>query len=171
MSGIIGYRSRCLHMLYAILKTIHLLALMLWLGGMAFGHFFLRPAVAALAPPDRVRLMHAVLGRFFNAVLGAAGLTLLTGVWMIWRSAGQAAQSGGKFALPLEWMVMALLGLLMMAIFGHIRFVLYPRLSRSVAAQDWPGGAGVLGSIRTWVGTNLGIGVFIVLVLMLGAST
>jgi putative copper export protein len=33
-------------MLYASLKTLHLLALIVWLGGMVFVHFFLRPALA-----------------------------------------------------------------------------------------------------------------------------
>ena len=58
-------------MFYAILKTIHLLSIIVWIGGMVFAHFFLRPAVAMLEAPERVRLMHAVLGRFFNAVLVA----------------------------------------------------------------------------------------------------
>ena len=158
-------------MLYAILKTIHLLSLMVWMGGVVFGHFFLRPAVGALAPPARVALMHAVLGRFFNAVLVASALTLASGVWMIWRSAGQVAETGGRFRMPLEWMVMALLGVLMLAVFAHIRFPLYTRLSRAVAATDWPAGAAVLASIRVWVLTNLGIGVLIVLVQMIGSST
>ena len=158
-------------MLYAILKTIHLLSLMVWIGGMVFGHFFLRPAVGALAPPERLSLMHAVLGRFFHAVLAAAALTLVSGVWMIWRSAGQAAETGGRFTMPLEWMVMALLGVLMMAIFGYIRFPLYARLSRAVAAKDWPAGAAALASIRALVLTNLGLGVLIVLVVMIGSST
>jgi len=37
--------------------------------------------------------------------------------------------------MPMSWMVMATLGLLMMAIFGHIRFVLYKRLQRAVVTS------------------------------------
>lgn len=58
-------------MIYAALKTVHVLAIILWIGGMAFAHFFLRPAVAQLEAPVRLRLMHDVLGRFFQAVLVA----------------------------------------------------------------------------------------------------
>jgi hypothetical protein len=42
-------------MLYATLKTIHLLSIIVWIGGMVFAHFFLRPAVAQLEPPLRLR--------------------------------------------------------------------------------------------------------------------
>ena len=48
-------------MLYATLKALHLLSIIVWLGGMVFTLFFLRPALGVLsAPPDRLRLMHAV---------------------------------------------------------------------------------------------------------------
>ena len=155
-------------MFYALLKTIHLLSLMVWIGGMAFAHFFLRPVVAKLEAPERIRLMHDVLGRFFNAVLGAVGLTLLSGLWMIGRVAKQAVQSGGNFAMPLEWTVMAALGIVMMLIFGHIRFALYKRLSRAVTAAAWPAGGAALASIRLWVSINLSLGVVIVAITLLG---
>ena len=59
-------------MLYATLKTQHVLAIVVWVGGMVFAHFFLRPALARLEPPVRLRLMHEVLGRFFRVVLVAS---------------------------------------------------------------------------------------------------
>ena len=158
-------------MLYAVLKTLHLLSIIVWIGGMVFAHFFLRPAVGALEPSVRVRLMHAVLGRFFTAVLGAAALALVTGGWMIGRMAAQMAQSGVRFNMPIEWMVMATLGILMMLIFGHIRFVLYKRLTHAVQAVDWPAGAAALAQTRSWVLVNLGLGVLIVLVTLLGAAS
>lgn len=144
--------------LLAILKAVHVLAVVIWVGGMAFAHFFLRPALAVLEPPQRVRLMHAVLGRFFSAVLWAAGLVLASGLWIIGRIAKQAVQSGGSFAMPLDWTVMSVVGLLMIVIFGHIRFVLYKRLDRAVQAGDMAAGGVALGAIRTWVAVNLALG-------------
>jgi uncharacterized membrane protein len=158
-------------MLYAALKAIHLLSIIVWIGGMVFVQFFLRPAVVSLEAPQRVRLMHDVLGRFFNAVLWAAGLTLATGLWMIGRVAKQAVQSGGNFKMPIEWMVMAVLGVVMVLIYAHIRFALYKRLSRAVTAAAWPAGGAALASIRTWVMVNLAIGVVIVLVTQLGLAS
>ena len=127
-------------MIYAALKTIHLLSVIVWIGGMVFAQFFLRPALGTLEAPERVQLMHRVLGRFFNAVLLSAGLVLGTGGWMIGRMARQMSQSGVKFNMPMEWMVMAALGVLMVLIFGHIRFALYKKLTRAVNAQDWTAG-------------------------------
>ncbi|MDD2547822.1 MAG: hypothetical protein PHI55_16290, partial [Burkholderiaceae bacterium] len=90
-------------MLYATLKLIHLLALIVWLGGMVFAHFFLRPAVQTLEPSVRVRLMHDVLQRFFSGVLVAVLLVVGSGPWMVGRTAREVVQVGGQFSMPLEW--------------------------------------------------------------------
>jgi uncharacterized membrane protein len=81
------------------------------------------------------------------------------------------AQSGVKFNMPLEWMVMALFGLVMLAIFGYLRFVLYQRLTVAVTAAAWPAAGVALAQIRTWVMVNLVLGVVIVLVTLLGAAS
>ena len=154
-------------MLYALLKTVHVLSIILWLGGMIFAQFFLRPALATLAPPERLQLAHAVLGRFFAAVLWAASLTLVSGLWMIGRVAKASVQSGGNFSMPLTWTVMASLGVLMVALFGHIRFVLYPRFGAAVAAADWAQAADRLARLRQWVWVNLVLGLAIIGVLYL----
>ena len=154
-------------MLYATLKTLHVLSLIVWVGGMVFAHFFLRPAVATLEPPLRLRLMHDVLGRFFKAVLVASLLTLVSGVWMLGRVAKQVVQSGGNFQMPLAWTVMAVLGVLMVAIFMHIRFALYKRLGRAVEASDTAAGGAAMAQIRRWVTINLGLGVLIVVVTLM----
>ena len=154
-------------MLYALLKTLHVLAIIVWVGGMVFAHFFLRPALARLEPPARLRLMHEVLGRFFAAVLVAALVTLASGVWMLGRVARAAVQAGGSFEMPFAWMVMTALGVAMVAIFLHIRFALYRRLARAVTAEQWPAAGEALGQIRRWVSVNLGLGVLVLLVTLL----
>ena len=154
-------------MIYATLKTVHVLSIIVWIGGMVFAHFFLRPALAQLEPPVRLRLMHDVLGRFFHAVLIAALLTLASGIWMLGRVAKQVVQSGGSFDMPLSWTIMATLGVVMVAIFMHIRFALYKRLSRAVAAAEWAAGGTAMAQIRTWVSINLGLGVLVLLVTLM----
>jgi uncharacterized membrane protein len=151
-------------MIYATLKTIHVFSIVLWIGGMAFAHFFLRPAVAQLEASVRLRLMHDVLGRFFQVVLVASLLTLISGVWMLGRVAKQVVQSGGSFEMPLAWTVMAVLGIVMVAIFMHIRFVLFKRLGQAVAASEWSAGAAAMAQIRRWVSINLGTGFLVLLV-------
>jgi len=154
-------------MLYNALKLAHVLSIIVWIGGMVFAHFFLRPAAQSLEPPQRLRLMHDVLQRFLAAVTVAVVVVLVSGLWMIGNIARQAAQSGGSFAMPLDWTLMATLGIVMMAIFGHIRFALFKRLQRAVAASDWPAGGQAMAAIRRWVGVNLALGVVIVVVTLL----
>jgi uncharacterized membrane protein len=156
-------------MIDAFLKLIHVLAVVLWVGGMVFAHFCLRPSVQALEAPVRLRLLQAVLQRFFSLVLVAAVLVLVSGLWMIGRVAKTTVQAGLSFNMPLDWTIMATLGIAMIAIFGHIRFALFKRLSRAVAASDWAAGGVAMASIRQWVFVNLCIGVAIICVTLLMA--
>ena len=154
-------------MLYDLLKTVHVLSIVVWVGGMVFSHFFLRPAVLVLEPPVRLRLMHDVLGRFFRVVLVASLLALVSGVWMIARIAKQTVQSGGSFQMPASWWVMTVLGILMVGIFMHIRFALFARLGQAVAAGKWSAGGSAMAQLRLWVGINLGLGVLIIVAVQL----
>jgi len=154
-------------MIYAVLKTLHLLAIVVWVGGMVFAHFFLRPALSSLEAPLRIKLMHEVLGRFFKAVLVASLITLASGIWMLGRTAKQVVQSGGSFDMPLSWTLMAVLGVAMVAIFFHIRFALYKKLSRAVTAAEWTSGGAVLGQIRKWVLINMVLGLLVIIVTLL----
>jgi uncharacterized membrane protein len=161
-------------MTYAVLKLIHLLCVIVWVGGMVFAQFFLRPSLAVLDPLDptaRFRLMAAVLSRFLNAVLAVSTLTVASGGWMLGRVAQRTAQAGLPFNMPLDWWAMALLGVFMWLVFGHIRFVLHARLRRAVAASDWPGAARLLVRIRHWVMFNLGLGLGIVTAVVVGSAS
>jgi uncharacterized membrane protein len=155
-------------MTWALLKTVHILAVLLWVGGMVFAHFFLRPSLTVLEPPQRLALMHAVLGRFFRAVLWATAAVLLTGFWMLGRVARQFHVLEAPVVLPWTWWLMAVVGVLMVAIFGHIRFRRWPLLDRAVRAGDWPAASAALAGIRQWVAVNLALGVGLISAVMLG---
>lgn len=155
-------------MFYAALKFIHVMAVILWVGGMLFAHCFLRPAAAQLEPPVRLRLMASVLGPFLNAVLAAILLILASGAVMIGQEASQAAQTGGAFFMPRSWTLMVSGGLVMTAIYAYIRFLLYAQLRAAVSASDWPRGGQAMGGIRRWVGVNLLLGIAIVAIVFLG---
>ncbi len=151
-------------MLLKLLLLLHLLGVLVWVGGMFFAHFALRPAVATLPPPERLKLMEDVLGRFFRLVAMAVLVILVSGFWMIGEMGGM--KGVGRYV---HWMM--LLGLVMTALFGHIRFVLYKRLQQAVAAADWPLAATALGKVRQWVLINLGLGVVTVVVALLRLPT
>ena len=154
---------------YALLKSIHLLGIIVWVGGMFFAVACLRPAAAALEPPVRVALMRDALGRFLNIVLVAAGLVLVTGVWMIATASRVSVQAGIGFNMPLDWHVMVTLGVVMIAIFGYIRFAVFNEVRRAAAAREWPAAGAALGRIRVLVLVNLVLAVIIVVVTRLGA--
>ena len=143
-------------MTMALLKLVHVLAIVLWVGGMAFAHLFLRPAVQALDSPLRLALMQRVLQRF----LDAAGVAVLAAI-----ISGAALMALGVRGVSVQ--TMALLGLLMAAIYGHVRFALYPRLKRAVDAKDWPAGGAAMAQVRMWVGINLALGVLVTAVAVL----
>lgn len=154
-------------MIYAVLKFLHVLSIIAWVGGMIFTQLALRPAAATLDVPARLRLMHGALGRFFRVVLVAALVVLGSGLWMIGRAARETARAGAGFDMPLSWTIMATLGIIMIAIFGHIRFALFRRLDRAVQASDWQAGGAALAAIRQWVGVNLVLGLITVAVIYL----
>jgi len=66
----------------ALFKFIHLLAVLIWVGGMFFAYVVLRPATAeALDLPQRMNLWAVVLRLFFNWVWASAGIILITGFY------------------------------------------------------------------------------------------
>jgi uncharacterized membrane protein len=158
-------------MIYALLKLTHLLGTAVWIGGMFFTLFCLRPAAMSLQPPVRVAFMQAVLGRFFSVVAVAGLLTVGSGLAMVLRTRFSSTQAGISFNMPIDWWTMAVLGLVMLAVFSRVALVLYPRLKRAVADQEWQAGGVLLGEIRNWVAVNLGLGTLIVVVVVMGAMT
>ena len=159
-------------MLYASLKAIHLLAVIAWVGGMFFMLMCLRPAVhEVLEAPARVRLMHATLRRFLRIVALAALAVLVSGAAMIvlvWRD---RAAAGLAFNMPLDWYAMVVLFFVMLAVFLHVRLRAVPARRRGRwRPRPGPTAGAALGAIRWEVAINLVIGIFIVVMVRLGAS-
>ncbi len=149
------------------MKTLHVLAVVLWVGGMIFAHFYLRPSLAEFDPPTRLALMCGVLKRFFAHVQWAAIIVLVTGLWMIGRAAKALVQAGMEFNMPLSWTVMATLGIVMMIIFFIIRCRLYPPMAKAVSTADWPLAATALARVRKWVTVNMILGLIVIVVALM----
>lgn len=144
----------------AFIKSIHLLAMAAWVGGMFFVLTCLRPAAAqTLAPPQRVPLVVATLRRFFLWVAGAIVLLWLTGGW---RLAQVAAMEGAR--IPPAWHAMAGIAAVMTVLFGVIAHGVFPKARRAAAESDWPRAAAALERIRLLVAVNLVLGVATVVV-------
>ncbi len=139
-------------MLPSSLTLLHVLASIIWVGGMFFAHQCLRPAaMAVLEPPQRLALWRGVFGRFFPWVWGMVLVLLISGQWMI-------MQRGGMAVMPPHVHIMLGLGYVMAAIYVYLYFQPYAALKRGVAAGDWQAAAVALNRIRVLVGINLTLG-------------
>ena len=141
----------------SIALFLHILAAVIWVGGMFFAHVVLRPvAVGQLEPPVRLKLWIGVFKRFFPMVFAAIATLLVTGYWMV------LSFFGGFDAVGLHVHIMIWAGYVMMLIFFHVFFAPFKRLKRAVAAEDWATGGKSLAQIRSLVGINLLIGLAII---------
>ena len=137
--------------MYLSAKLLHLAAAIVWLGGMTFVLGALRPvAVAQLQPPARLPLMAGVLGRFFVAVWVSIAALLGSGVFML-------VAVGMKNA-PVGWHLMLGIGLLMVAIFGHLYFGPWRRMKTAVNAANWPEAGRRMAQIHPLVVVNFALG-------------
>ena len=133
-----------------IALLLHLSAAIIWLGGMVFAHFCLRPSVAMLEPPQRLSLMAATLTRFFAIVIPAIVVLLATGGYLYSRREGLAA--------PIGVHLMVGIGVAMILLFGHLFFGTFRRMKAAVGAAEWPVASTQLGKVRVLVLTNLILG-------------
>ena len=140
---------------------LHVLGVVVWVGGMFFAYMALRPVAASvLEPPLRLTLWAGVFDRFFPWVWVSVLLILLTGLHMLGLFGG--------FSAPHYALAMFAIGLVMMAIFGHVFFSPYKKLKRAVAEQHWQAGGAALGQIRQLIGINLILGILTIAVVFAG---
>ena len=140
---------------------LHLLAMVVWVGGMFFAHVALRPAVAALPPPVRLPLMAATLSTFFRWVGAAVALIVLTGFVMLFAM-------GGFGAVAWYVHVMTALGLVMATIFGFVVAVPFQRFRIALAGGALEAAGAALTQVRRLVGFNLILGLVTLTVAILG---
>jgi uncharacterized membrane protein len=119
-------------------RAIHVLAVIHWMGGVAFVTAVVLPSVAAIAEPARrLALFEAVEGRFSAQVRLSVPLAGLSGFYM-----AERLDAWDRFLQPAGWWLwaMALLGLLFMAILFVVEpFVLHDWFHRRAMAD--PDGA------------------------------
>ncbi len=137
-------------------NVLHLLATLVWVGGMFFAHLILRPAILeTLEPPQRMALWRAVFKRFFPWVWVSVILLLATGYWMLFWV------FGGMENLKLHLHLMMGLGVIMAILFALLFFLPYLKFRRTVEAGDFSAAAGHLRWIRWIVTINLILGLIV----------
>jgi len=138
--------------------VLHTIAAVVWVGGMFFALLVLRPATAPLEPGPRLELWSRVLGRFFQWVIAAIALLLLSGYGMIF-----GVYSGFR-GVGLHVHVMQGTGIVMMLAFFHLYFAPWRRFRAALARRDIPVAAAQLNQIRWIVILNLILGLVTVAV-------
>jgi uncharacterized membrane protein len=144
-----------------ILVTLHVLAAVVWVGGMFFAYMVLRQSVGPLEPAVRLALWHRIFCRFFPWVWASIVLLLVSGYGMMF------LYFGGFAGAPLHIHVMQGTGILMMLLFLHLFFGPWRRFGQAVEREAFPEAAKELDQIRRIVATNLVLGLLTVIV---GAS-
>lgn len=145
-----------------IAVLLHILSVVIWVGGMFFAYMALRPAAAqVLEPAQRLALWSATFKRFFPWVWLSIFTLLSSGFYLITRFGGFAAAGVYVHA-------MLALGIVMMLIFGHVYFAGFSRLKSAVTAKDWKAAGNTLAKIRILIAINLTLGIITVFVAVLG---
>ncbi len=145
--------------MYDLVKLIHLIAAILWMGGMAFMLMALRPAALAIMDPQpRARLMVEVWQRFFLIVIVAIVALFTTGTNLYTTAFRAAKAANGSGSVPLGWNLMLVIGIAMMLIFGHVYFAGFRKFKRAVAAAEFPAAAKAAVQVQMLVVTNFVLG-------------
>lgn len=145
--------------LWDVVLAVHLLAMAIWVGGMAYTLLVLRPSLTVLDPSARRGLHAQTAKRFFLLVWHAMPLMLLTGWAMIF------GVYGGFAHLPTSVNIMHTLGLIMAALFLVLFFGPWKRFRAASGAEA---AMAASDSMRRLIGINLVLGVVTIVVASLG---
>ncbi|MDR9499567.1 MAG: CopD family protein [Hydrogenovibrio sp.] len=148
-------------MISAFWLSLHVIAAVIWVGGMFFAYRVFRPAAAAtLEPPERLRLWRQIFRRFFFFVWLSILFLFVSGYAdFFWRFGGHG---------PHYLLTMIGIGWVMLALFATLYFVLYKRFARQVDAEEFAEAGKTLNTrIRPVIAVNLTLGM---IAFVLGAA-
>ena len=138
--------------------ALHVLAAVIWIGGMFFAHLILRPSLVSLEPSSRLSVWRRVFARFFPWVWLSVVALFGSGIGMV------SLEFGGFSTLNGYVQVMMALGLLMTLIYVYVYFVPWRRFRAATTASDWPLADTQIRQIRLLVTTNLVLGLITVVI-------
>ncbi len=118
---------------FALARVLHILAIVMWVGGVAFVTTVATPAIRTMHPPsERLRAFHQFESRFVWQARFWVLLAGASGLWMTWR-----AELWARFEDPRFWWMHAMFGV--WAAFMIVLFVIEPLvLHRRLLASPVP---------------------------------
>lgn len=132
--------------------SMHVMAAIIWVGGMFLAYWVLRPAMEGLDLPTRVRLWVAILERFFSWIWVIVFLQPATGYWMIVYKLGGFQQVGTHI------IIMQIMGWIMIFLFVWVYLVPFGKMKKMIREELFPEAGMYLLKIRRIVFVNLTLG-------------
>ncbi|BAV64844.1 hypothetical protein [Sphingobium cloacae] len=105
---------------FILARVLHVVAVLMWIGGVAFVTLVVMPSVrAGHEPEDRLAAFHRIEGRFAPQARWWVLIAGASGLWMTWR-----ADIWDRFADPRFWWMHAML--ILWLLFAAMLFVVEP---------------------------------------------
>ncbi|MGC4249947.1 MAG: hypothetical protein QM605_00365 [Sphingobium sp.] len=105
---------------FTLARVFHVVAVLLWIGGVAFVTLVVMPSVrAGHEPEERLAAFHRIEGRFAPQARWWVLIAGASGLWMTWR-----ADMWDRFADPRFWWMHAML--ILWLLFAAMLFVVEP---------------------------------------------
>lgn len=140
-----------------IATALHVLGVVVWVGGMFFAHMALRPAATELLePPQRLPLLKKTLENFFKWVWIAIIVILATGYGLL---LGPLHGSEGGYLH-----IMQAFGLIMSGLFIYLFFVPYQSLGKELNQGNIPAAGAAMAKIKTIITVNLSLGLLTIFI-------
>lgn len=140
----------------SIALILHILAAIIWVGGMFTIYVCLRPALGALErPSDRLMIAHATFAKFFPWVWLSIVALFATGYLMIFVTFGGFASAG------MHIHIMQLIAIVMTVLFAWLYWGAWASFRDNINSQSWEAAGKNLNRIRQIVAINLPLGLIV----------
>jgi uncharacterized membrane protein len=136
----------------------HVLAAVVWVGGMFAAYVCLRPAASPIEAPHRFTLWRNFFAKFFLWVWTSVVLLVASGYWMM------LTDFGGFAGAPLYINLMQGVGWVMIALYAFLFHGPWLTFKRAVAEQNWALAGPQLNRIRRIIMINLPLGLIVVVI-------
>ncbi len=138
----------------ALAQYLHILAVVIWIGGVVFLDGFLVPALqrALTQEQQRAQLLYVLFRNFFAAVWGAASALVITGYGMVFLRGGFGVLNAAQWAMVVLGSTMVLLAL-------YVFFAPFLHMRAAVRQERWQVACAQARKIRLLSTVNIALAV------------
>ena len=147
--------------MFSVALTFHVLATVVWIGGMFFAYCLLRPALQSITgtidDSQRLSIWAATFKKFIPWVWLCIVVLLASGFYMIYLL-------GGFSVVGKHVYLMLAIAVVMIVIFKFIQVAPFQHLCRGVETEKWEVAKYALATIRKLVAVNLSLGILVIVI-------